>query len=61
MTREEIEAAYGKAWNTAEMCAEFTVLGFQAPFVAVIRKSDNTRGSLYFEHMPRWYHSFVAE
>lgn len=61
MTRIELEAAYGKTWNTTELYNEFTVIAFAAPFVSVIRKLDGVKGSLYFEHSPRFYHSFVAE
>jgi hypothetical protein len=37
---------------------EFEVLGFVAPFVVVRRKSDGQKGSLMFQHRPRFYFSF---
>jgi len=59
-SREALEAQYGKVWSTAEMSAEFTALGFAAPFIHVVRKSDGVRGSLEFQHMPRFYYGFQA-
>lgn len=44
-----------KTWTTAEMQEEFEVLGFQAPFVTVRRKSDGVLGSLEFVANPRKY------
>jgi hypothetical protein len=29
-----------------------------APFVVVRRKSDGVKGSMMFQHMPRYYFSF---
>ena len=58
MDREEIEKEYGKAWDTNQLQEDFTVKGFQAPYVVVTRKADNKTGSLEFQHMPRFYYSF---
>jgi hypothetical protein len=57
----ELQAAKGQVWNTDEMLADFDVLQFQAPFVIVVRKSDNQLGSLEFTHRPRFYFSFRAD
>ena len=38
--REALEAVYGRVWDTAQLTAEFEVLGFLAPFVVVQRRSD---------------------
>ncbi len=43
------------SWNTSELQKEFEVIGFQAPYVVVIRKSDRVKGSLEFTHNPRLY------
>lgn len=59
--REELTAKYGKVWSTAELSADFEVLGFMAPYVVVNRKSDGRKGSLEFCHMPRFYFNFVAD
>ena len=34
------------------------MLGFMAPLVVVKRKSDSPKGSLYFQHSPRYYYGF---
>lgn len=58
MEREELERECGQVWDTKQLQEEFSVEGFQAPFVVVRRKSDGVRGSLEFQHMPRYYFSF---
>lgn len=58
--RAEAEARYGQCWNTAELQAEFTVVGFLAPFVEVCRKSDGVQGTMKFQHSPRLYFCFEA-
>jgi len=57
-SREALEADYGQVWDTQELSRDFQVIGFMAPFVAVIRKSDNKSGSLMFQHSPRFYFGF---
>jgi len=59
MDKKELEKEYGKLWTTKEMQEDFTVEGFCNCLCVVRRKSDNVRGSLDFQHMPRYYHSFV--
>ena len=56
--RQEFEQTYGKVWDTAELTEEFSVESFMAPYVFVKRKKDSTRGSLKFNHRPRFYYSF---
>lgn len=48
-------------WTTDEMQRDFDVVGFCAPFVVVVRKSDNKQGTLQFEHMPRVYFGWVED
>ena len=50
-----------KRWDTAALSAEFEVIGFMAPFVAVRRKADGAKGSMEFTHSPRFYFNFVAD
>jgi hypothetical protein len=47
-------------WNTEELQRDFTVQGFLAPFVVVVRKSDGVKGTLEFTHNPRVYFNFQA-
>ena len=58
--RELLEAKYGQVWDTDEMCAEFEAIGFLAPFISVRRLSDGKKGSLEFQHNPRFYYNFRA-
>jgi len=58
-SRESLEAKHGRVWSTPEMQEEFAVLGFAAPLVVVVRKSDGVKGSLEFQHSPRFYFNFV--
>ena len=55
--RKDLAASLGvtETWDTEELQRDFTVLGFQAPYVVVIRKSDGKKGSLQFTHSPRLY------
>ena len=57
--REILEAEQGQVWDTAELQEDYTVEGFMAPFVVVVRKSDGVKGALQFQHSPRYYYRFV--
>ena len=59
--RAALEEKYGKVWDTDELRAEFEVSGFAAPMVVVRRKSDGVKGSLEFQHMPRYYFRFIQD
>lgn len=58
--RETLETRYGQVWDTQQLADEFEVIGFAAPLVVVRRKADGARGSLEFQHDPRFYFNFVA-
>ncbi len=60
-SREALEARHGQVWDTQELSWDFDVLGFMAPLVVVRRKSDGVRGSLEFQHSPRFYFGFQPE
>ncbi len=57
-SREALEVQHGQVWDTDELSNDFDVLGFMAPFVVVSRKADSQKGSLEFQHNPRFYFSF---
>lgn len=59
--REQSEKVYGQVWDTEQLKAEFQVHGFLAPFVAVTRLSDGKKGSLTFQHMPRFYFAWSPD
>lgn len=59
--RAELEARYGQVWDTKELARDCIVIGFMAPLIVVQRKSDGVRGSLEFQHQPRFYFNFQPE
>jgi hypothetical protein len=60
-SREALEAEHGQVWNTQELGRDFDVLGFMAPVVVVRRKGDGQKGSLFFQHSPRFYFDFQPD
>lgn len=60
-SREALTAVYGQVWDTQELSRDFEVIGFMAPFVVVKRKADGVKGSLEFQHSPRFYYSFKED
>jgi len=60
-SREALEAEYGTVYSTDEAREHFTFEGFLAPYVVVTRKVDNVRGTLTFQHHPRFYFDFQAD
>ncbi len=62
MNKTEEKEYYNKM-NTQEMSALYEVIVFSYGICEVRRKSDNVRGFLNFDHMPRFYWGFspIAE
>lgn len=58
MEKSELEQLFGAVWDTTELQRDFSVKGFLAPFVVVVRKSDQATGTLTFQNHPRYYYSF---
>lgn len=56
--RTALEARHGQVWDTRELARDFIVIGFMAPIIVVQRKSDGAKGSLEFQHQPRFYFNF---
>lgn len=59
--RRRLEQEHGQVWNTEELGRDFEVEGFMAPCVVVRRRSDGQKGSMFFQHMPRFYFDFVGD
>jgi len=59
--RKRLEAQHGQVWDTSQLSNDFEVLAFAAPFVVVRRKSDGRKGSLEFQHHPRFYFNFALD
>ena len=60
-SREALERQHGQVWTTEQLGQEFQVIGFLAPLVVVRRKADGVKGSLEFQHTPRFYFNFVPD
>jgi pterin-4a-carbinolamine dehydratase len=58
--RKRLEELHGKVWDTVQLTKDFQVIDFGAPFVVVKRLSDGAKGSLEFQHHPRFYFNFQA-
>jgi len=48
-------------WLTEELREEFAVEGFAAPYCVARRKDSGERGSLAFNHEPRFYFGWEPE
>lgn len=59
--RKRLEAQYDQVWDAAQLAQDFEVLGFMAPYVVVRRRSDERKGSLEFQHSPRFYFNFILD
>lgn len=60
-SREALEAVHGKVWTTDELREEYEVVGFMAPVCVVRRRSDGRKGSVFFQHSPRFFFGFVPD
>ena len=60
-SREALEVEHGQVWDTNQLGEDFDVIGFAAPLVVVRRRSDGKRGSLFFQHNPRFYYGFQVD
>lgn len=50
-----------QTWTTAEVVRDFEVVGFLAPYVVVVRRSDGVKGTLQFTHQPREYFDWTPD
>ena len=53
--RPALVQRHGDVWDGVELGRDFEVIGFMAPLVVARRRSDGMRGSLEFQHHPRFY------
>ena len=58
LTREQLEQKFCYVWDTAELSRDFSVESFLAPFVIVRDKTTGRKGTLTFQHRPRFYFDF---
>ena len=60
-SRAALEIKYGEVYDTDQLSNTFDVIGFMAPYVVAKRKSDGVKGSLEFQHHPRYYFNFQPD
>jgi len=61
--RALLEREYGadNVWDTQQLSARFEVLGFMAPFCIVRDRKTGAKGSVMFQHSPRFYFSYQED
>ena len=59
--RETLEQRHGQVWDSRELSRDFIVIGYLAPYAVVRRKADGIRGSLEFQHHPRFYFNWKED
>lgn len=60
-SRARLEAQYGQVWSTDEVREHFELIGFMAPYVVAKEKATGKKGSLEFQHSPRFYFNWIAD
>jgi hypothetical protein len=56
--RASLEERHGQVWDTSQLREDFKVHSFAAPFAVCTRLSTGEKGSLMFQHSPRFYFCF---
>lgn len=59
MKKQELEIIYGEVLSTPEAVKIYEFIAFSSPFVEVRRRSDGQKGTLEFQHSPRFYFKFI--
>jgi hypothetical protein len=59
--RIRLEDLHGEVYNTTQMATKFEVLSFAAPFCIVRERATGKRGTITFQHSPRFYFDFVED
>lgn len=61
MEKQQLEITGEELMTTAEATVAFEFISFCAPFVLVRRRADGVRGTLRFQHSPRFYYAFEPD
>jgi hypothetical protein len=51
----------GNVWSTDELSTRFEVIGFMAPYCVVKDRQTGKKGSVQFQHSPRFYFNYVED
>ena len=57
-SREYLEAKHGQVWTTSELSEDFEASASWPPSSLFKRRSDGVKGSVMFQHHPRYYWGF---
>jgi hypothetical protein len=57
--RERLQEIHGEVWSTEEVSQVFEIEGFMAPFVVATHRELGIKGTLMFQHSPRFYFSWT--
>jgi hypothetical protein len=60
-SRAELEAIHGQVWDSGEVRKRWKVIGFMAPLVVVKDRKTGAKGSLEFQHLPRYYFNYQTD
>ena len=60
-SREYLEERHGAVYDTKQMQEIFQPLSFAAPLIVVQKRDTGEKGSLFFQHEPRFYFSWQPE
>lgn len=61
MQKEELMRLFGEVLSTSEATEKYEFVAFCAPFVEVKCRANNRRGTLEFQHSPRFYFNFIED
>ncbi len=53
--RTRLEKIHGEIWDTSEVTKNFSIEAFMAPFVVATHRESGKKGTLMFQHSPRFY------
>jgi hypothetical protein len=56
--RKLLEQEHGQVWDSFQLARDFDVEAFSPPLVVAVRRCDGVRGTLVFQHEPRFYWAF---
>ena len=56
---EELKESYPEVLTTQEATDKYEFIGFMAPYVMVKDRVTGKKGTMQFDHRPRYYFGFV--
>jgi hypothetical protein len=60
--RARLEERYGQVWDSFTLVRDFNIVRFADPLIVVVeRRADGVRGTVEYQHDPRFYWGFKPE